>query len=68
MGEAKITSNLYPLFESGRVVKKELLRSLRNYSFGCVGLSFSHIFGTGLGKSRRKRHKAAERSLSRCVK
>jgi len=47
MGEAKITSNLYPLFESGRVVKKELLRSLRDYSFGCAGLNYQ-LYEDGL--------------------
>ena len=32
--------NLYPLFERNRILKKEMLWSMRDYSFGCLSLEY----------------------------
>ncbi len=32
--------NLYPLFERNRILKKEMLWSMRDYSFGCLPLEY----------------------------
>lgn len=39
--------NLYPLFERNRILKKELLWSLRDYSFAHIGLEYQE-YGQGL--------------------
>ena len=38
--------NLYPLFERNRVLKKELLWALRDYSFGQLQLKYAD-YGDG---------------------
>ena len=39
--------NLYPLFERNRILKKELLWALRDYSFSHVGLEYQR-YGEGI--------------------
>lgn len=39
--------NIYPLFERNRILKKELLWSLRDYSFAHIGLEYQE-YGQGL--------------------
>lgn len=39
--------NLYPLFERNRILKKELLRSLRDYSFAHIQLEYQE-YGQGI--------------------
>lgn len=39
--------NLYPLFEQNRILKKELLWSLRDYSFAHVQLEYQE-YGQGI--------------------
>lgn len=41
--------NLYPLFERNRILKKELLWSLRDYSFAHIGLEYRQ-YGQGILK------------------
>ncbi len=39
--------NLYPLFEQNRILKKELLWSLRDYSFSHIQLEYQE-YGQGI--------------------
>ena len=47
MDEVKEMQNLYPLFERNRILKKELLWSLRDYSFSQIQLEYQE-YGQGI--------------------